>query len=415
MSAFAGLALLQLMGAVLRAVTVREGLRASLRSPASLFFAVGLLYASALGPVGLVLGTALLVSARLAPRGVAEAEVRLPWLWVAALAVLVLARPWVPLHWDEFVWLGKARFEADGFGTGLRAALDPAQHLIPAGYPPLWPALVGWVSLGVDSLSVQVVASSLLVVWCLVTALEAWLPLVAKELKPAVGLAALAAAPLLWVHLRAVYVDLPVGLLGAACLGFLVSGRVAPACAVAVVCAGFKDEGLAHVLAATAGALSVRGVQRASATLVLPGLLAVVSVVTWRWLLHRNGVVVGDHALGAPDLRWLPTLAKLLALHATDLVTWGVFWGVVLGLSLERDPGGGRALAVGLLANLGFIAVALLAGPERVRVFAENGTLLNRLLVQLWPLGAVMVLVTSAPAPLPTPPAPPRVARAGRG
>ena len=34
----------------------------------------------------------------------------------------------------------------------------------------------------------------------------------------------------------------------------------------------------------------------------------------------------------------------------------------------------------------------LVAGPPRVRAFAENGTLLNRVLVQLWPLAVALLL-----------------------
>ena len=44
-----------------------------------------------------------------------------------------------------------------------------------------------------------------------------------------------------------------------------------------------------------------------------------------------------------------------------------------------------------LLLLFVFTAAALLSGPERVRVFAENGTLLNRLLLQLWPCAALVV------------------------
>ena len=67
----------------------------------------------------------------------------------------------------------------------------------------------------------------------------------------------------------------------------------------------------------------------------------------------------------------------------------------------SKDPSV-RALKVMLGLLLFFTAVALLAGPERVRVFAENGTLLNRVLLQLWPSAALLVvsgLRGSQPAP----------------
>ena len=70
-------------------------------------------------------------------------------------------------------------------------------------------------------------------------------------------------------------------------------------------------------------------------------------------------------------------------------------------VALLRAPRGavGRSVQVLLLANLAFVAFELLAGPERVRVFAENGTLVNRLLMQLWPIAALALLLALAQAP----------------
>jgi hypothetical protein len=218
------------------------------------------------------------------------------------------------------------------------------------------------------------------------------------------ALVAVLATPLAWVHLRSTYVDLPVGLLGLALAGHLVgAGGGRPpveALATAIVLVGFKDEGLAHVLAATAAAWLVAERKRAAWRLLAPALVALLTVAAWRFLMRGAGVDNADHALAAPYWPWAPKLASLLWLHATDVLSWGVFWAVALAVLLRKADGAGpRALRWLVLVNLAFIAVALLCGPERVRVFAENGTLLNRLLMQLWPGAAVAVLASLRPEP----------------
>lgn len=309
------------------------------------------------------------------------------------IALVVLARPWVPTQWDEFVWLGKARLGALGFDAGVAAALDPAQHLIPAGYPPLWPSLVGWLTLGHDALSAHTLAASLLVLLCALTALEA----LTLEAPRPLALAVLLASPLVWVHLRSTYVDLPVGLLGLAVFAQLMTGRASlVTAALAVTLAGFKDEGLAQVLAATLAALALHGPRRWR--LMVPAVAALSCVATWRWLVHLRGVRLFDHALGAPQLDWVPTLVQLFTLHATDVFSWGVFWAVVLALLVTPADRSVRSVKVMLVLLFAFSSAALLLGPERVRVFAENGTLLNRLLLQLWPAAAYLVL-QSLPRP----------------
>jgi hypothetical protein len=302
------------------------------------------------------------------------------------LALVVLARPWIPTEWDEFVWLGKARFESLGFGAGVAAALDPAQAVIPAGYPPLWPSIVGWISLGQDALATHVLAASLLVLLCAFTALES---LTVTAPRPWVAIVLLA-APLVWVHLRSTYVDLPVGLLGLAFFSRLRARSLFPAAVLAVVLVGLKDEGLAQVLAATGAVLLLEGLR--AWRLLLPAGVALVSTLTWRWLVHTHGVRLFDHALGLPQWDWLPSLVKLFTLHATDVFSWGVFWAVVVALLLTPTADRSvRAVKVMLVLLFAFSSAALLLGPERVRVFAENGTLLNRLLLQLWPSAALLV------------------------
>ena len=367
-------------------MTTRCSWEVALKSPASAWFAIGVLYACSLGVPGIAI---LLALAFTATQTLTPAADRTPGpLVLFVISVIVLARPWVPTEWDEFVWLGKARFEALGFGAGARAALDPAQHLIPAGYPPLWPAAVGWLSLGNDAISTHVLAASLLVLLCVATALET----ITLDRPRLLALAVLVAAPLVWVHARSTYVDLPMGLLGLALVGLLLRSPDRPpllAAFLALVLVGFKDEGLAQVLAATGAALLIHRRWR----LALPALVAVTAVATWRLLVSAHGIPLFDHALGMPQWGWVPKLLQLFAVHATDLFSWGVFWSVTLAVVLtpSTDPTI-RALRVMLLLLALFTAAALVAGPERVRVFAENGTLLNRVLIQLWPCAALLVL-----------------------
>jgi hypothetical protein len=390
------MALFHLVGAVTRHLLTGCGWRAALSSPSSAWFAIALAFALSLGPAGIVILLALIVAwwiARPATQSVHPLGGRGRTL--AIVSLVVLARPWVPTWWDEFVWLGKARFESLGLGRGVLAALDPTQHVIPAGYPPLWPSLVGWISLGQDSLSAHVLAATLLVLLCAATALES----MSVERPRMLVVAVLVAAPLVWAHARSTYVDLPVGMLGLAIAGLLLSPQDrAPllASVIAVALTGFKDEGLAQVLAATVAAMVVQGFRKWR--LAVPLFLAAVTMGIWRWLVHDNGVPLFDHALGMPDWRWIPKFFGLLGMHASDVFSWGVFWAVTLGVALRptRDPTV-RAMRVMLLLLLAFTAVALLAGPERVRVFAENGTLLNRLLLQLWPCAAVLVMSALSP------------------
>ncbi|MBL8955154.1 MAG: hypothetical protein JNK82_30535 [Myxococcaceae bacterium] len=404
MISLVGLALAHTFGAVLLALATREPLRLTLRRPSAALVALAVLHLCSLGPAGLVLLAALAAAALWArPAAPAPPAAPLPWLALAGLAAATLARPWVPTQWDELVWLGKARLGAAGFDAVVDASLDPAQHLIPAGYPTLWPAAVGWLSLGRDGLTTQTLAASLLVIVTAAAALEAWWPHVRSRPAGALPLAAAAlGAPLVWVHLRSVYLDLPLGLLGLALLGTLLGAeRRAPltALAFAVVLAGFKDEGVVHALAASIGAIVVSQRPSRSLALAAPAGLAVAVALSWRALAASAGTPGADHALGAPLLAWLPQLARLVWLHATDVVTWGVFWPVALVAlarpTAEREVRSLKWLVAGYAAAL---SAGLVFGSERMRAFAENGTLLDRLLVQAWPAAALALLLALAPA-----------------
>lgn len=365
---------------------------------AYVFTLLAVLFAAALGLAGVALVLIIALGVWLAPRTATEPLVAPQHfaLTVGAAAFVLFARPFTPLFWDEFVWLAKARLGSSTLSGVVEASLDPTLQLIPAGYVPLWPSAVSWLSFGVDSLAVHTFAASVLVFCCFAAALEAWWPVLHGAGRWNVVLAI--ATPLALVHFRSTYVDLPVGLLGAALLGHFVHGRFGLwPISLAVTLAGFKDEGFTHVMAATVGAMVLTS-PVARWRRLGPLVAAACVVVLWRLKLSTAGVVASDHALNAPAFAWGRTFLKLLALHATDVVTWGLTWAVVLAVVVTRPRDDqAKAVRVMLACNLVLLAGALLVGPERVRVFAENGTLLNRALLQSWPL-AVLVLLTARPA-----------------
>jgi hypothetical protein len=400
MIALAGFVLLHVIGALLRVLLTRISLRHALERPSSLWFAIVAAYCVTLGWAGFALGAALLIISRLGLTPLPEASLlrREEVIGFVLLAGLVLARPLTPTQWDEFVWIAKARLESLGFGGGVRAALDPTMGLIPPGYPPLWPASIGWLSLHVDDIGADVLSGSLLMLTCVATLIEVSRGEKDDALAPwprgssAALLTVLFASPLIWVHLRSTYVDLPVGLLSASLAVCLLRARERPsllAVVLAVVLASFKDEGLLHVFAATAAGLAVHGLRKWR--LGLPALAAVFSAALWKLLLHLNDVSVKDHAVGALAFGEAANMLKLIALHMFDLHSWGIFWAFAFAALVLAKSELARGLRIALLGLFVVTFFALLAGPERVRVFAENGTLLNRLLLQLWPTAALLI------------------------
>lgn len=121
MIAFLGLALFHLAGASIRQLATQCGWGAALRSPSSAWFAIALAYAVSLGVGGVGILVGLAVVTALSGPQVSPPEGR--GRYVALLGIVVLARPWVPTWWDEFVWLGKARFESLGFGADRKSVV----------------------------------------------------------------------------------------------------------------------------------------------------------------------------------------------------------------------------------------------------------------------------------------------------
>ncbi|MFT3707043.1 MAG: hypothetical protein QM817_05175 [Archangium sp.] len=401
-----GFLLIHAVGAVVLAVIDRRTPFDALRNPTSFFVGLALLFCGSLGAPGLAIALTLAFGIWLSPRRLEQTAATPPAVFFAvcaAVALWILVRPWTPLYWDEFVWLAKARLGSLGFDAVTAASLDPAQQLIPAGYVPLWPAAVAWVSLGEDALDTHVLSATLLVLVCFAVALEAWWDVIARARGWAIVI--VLAAPIALIHFRSAYVDLPVGLLGLALLGRLLDARAGlGSLAIAVCLAGFKDEGAAHVLAATIAAILAAKPEDVPWTpwwrRLGPLFAAIAVVATWRLLLSTSGVEVKDHALNAPQWGWLSSFGKLLLLHASDVFSWGVTWAVVFAVVARRmTDRQSRALRWLLVGNFLLLTTALLLGPERVRVFAENGTLLNRLLLQSWPAAAALILTAASPRP----------------
>ena len=316
----------------------------------------------------------------------------------AAVVVVVFLRPMTPTFWDEFVWLGKARLEYFSFGGSVSAALDPRAHLLPPGYPTLWPAAAAWFALRADDLACLTAGASAFVALAATTFLAAAArtvpPMTRRDAVVAASL--VLAAPLVLVHARSVYVDLPLGLLGAALLlTFTREGASSTQAAVlALLTVSLKDEGLAHLACAVVGAVIVgRPGPRLSRAVLAAAAVGALTFATWQ-LRVSFADIPREHAGFAPHFAWiLPFLPRALA-HATEVMSWGVFWPAVLVVAgFAYREAAVRSAATALLLHAAFVATMLVLGPPRVRAFAEAGTLLGRVLVQLWPLGVVVLLM----------------------
>lgn len=319
---------------------------------------------------------------------------RVAALLLAAVTLVATLRPAVPLYWDEHVWLAKSRL-----ALSLRdAALDPSAGVIPVGYPILASLAESLFALARADVPSLVAGATALVLLCLATALAALPP--PRRLPWAL---ALAAAPLVWIHLRSAHLDLAVGLLALSVAASLARAADDPASRSALplaaisafLVAGTKDEGLAHVVAIAAAHLLASADRRLALRRATSGLApALIAALGWRVLLALHRVAPRDHALDGAGLDHAGAIASELVRAACDLTSWGLAWPIALGAALAalttRGPDAARPrfAALTLLVVLAALLAGLLLGSERLQIFTLTGTLANRLLVQLAPLAA---------------------------
>lgn len=323
---------------------------------------------------------------------------------VGAITLLVAWRTWVPLYWDEFVWLAKARIESDRpFGL-VGEVLHANTSAIPVGYPPLEPlsvaALSGWSSdratLVAGTVLLQIVIASSFVL----LAVDRTRPDERRSL--ALGMA-LGTAPLVLLHLRSAYVDLETGLLAGTLLLLLELGLGRAASVVAIVLVGMKDEGTVHLVAVTSAVFFSSLLRRKPSSARSAFAAAVTGLVPfalWHEKLARAGIVRTDHALGGLAYTRLPALVRMAFAHAVEVLSWGPLWAVVAGMVVAaalRPRAFGRSAQLRLFVIVAQVVVfvfGLLATNGRVMEFAQGGTLIGRLLVELAPVA--MLAVTAA-------------------
>ncbi len=282
-------------------------------------------------------------------------------------------------------------------GTLRAASFQRRSDAIPIGYPIGIPIL--YARLGGDAVDLGAVLVRAL---CLGTFAAS----VLRARPESLGRVALVlvATPLLLVHARAAYVDLPIGLLSAALYLELSAQRPVAlrAMVLATLLATFKDEGVAHVLVIGVYTELVQPrLARRAVALALTS--AGVAFVYWRVLLYLHNVIPSEHALGTPAWTHVGSIFAELFWHMSDLRSFGLLFAATVASvlaaiwvrALRRDAGTWLLLLAALLWGV-------IAGPNRVREFAASGTLLGRLLIQLAPLAALLVaramLHFSAPA-----------------
>jgi hypothetical protein len=400
-----GLALATLAGAVILALAgARAPSGAALHLVARVLAGCALTAAFLFHPGVGLLALLLIAGAALGARHARPLPVRASLLPLAALSILVavaLLRPASPVYWDELVWLAKARAAAGDLFDFTALALGADTPLVPRGYPlsaPLLTAALALLDPSTEALLGGQISLALVAMSALVLTLARLDAIDAGPRRLAVSLVVLAATPMFWVHWQSAYLDLTVGLLGATLLvalrlDDLGDGLGRPiAVASALLAAGLKDEGLAHVVAITVAQLvALRGARAGALLSLAGGALALGSVRVTLW---ARGGSPDDHALSGVALDFVPTLLRLAAGHAADVTSWGAApWlalasAVVVARSEDR---GARATGLSLLGLTLLLGAALVLGPDRLREFASNGTLLGRMGVQLLPLAALVV------------------------
>lgn len=319
----------------------------------------------------------------------------------SAVFVLVLfgavacSRPAVPLYWDEHVWLSKVRL-AGPFALSLRTmALDARADVVPHGYPILGSMAEAWFALGRVETSWLVAGATALVLLTLTAAVFSM-----PERRRIPWALALATAPLVWIHLRSAHLDLAVGFLAlcfAMSLSQVRSGQRALPLAMSsgFLLAGMKDEGLLHVLAiGVAHVLSSDERPRARRESALAIAPALVAAITWRTLLWTHGISMPDHALEGAGFSHAGAIASELVRAFTDIRSWGLVWPIVLGAALLSGVRESTARPLSVALTLSWVALmaGLALGGERLVAFTLTGTVANRLLLQLAPLAAFVVV-----------------------
>jgi hypothetical protein len=411
-----------------RGVALRCDELGYVRWPLRFFVAVAAAGLLALHPMAVIVALAAPVTMRLARRRAASPATRATMgnadrVMIVSLAVLALVaftRPAAPIYWDEFVWLWKSRVEQDSWGALRAAALDPHAGVFPRGYPLFWSWLVAWLTSPFDRAPLTAAAA-------LVTlaAAASWLGLVREAARAresgavlAVGVStvALLVTPMALVHIRSAYLDLTVGLLAASIALALAPSRetteratpIAPAIVLAIVLAGMKDEGMAHVLGIVFAAAictlpdRARGAWRPA--LVLGA--AAIPFATWRWLLAHGGITEVEHHLGTCAFASTPPLAVALVRHGLRIETWGALWPIAFGAGCaafanrETRRGPAAALALTAASQLVLVFAGITCGPESTREFAFDGSLLNRALLQIAPtVIAMLALMMTSTGP----------------
>ena len=330
-----------------------------------------------------------------------------PLVLAVLLAIAIgTLRSAMPLYWDEHVWLAKARLACEGWDVLSRAALAPRSTVLPRGYPLGWPlaeALLAGLEPSTRALTGAAFALSAL-------CLSLYAAMLARTARGALPLLVIASAPFAWIHWRSAYVDLPLGLLVAslALALHLARQRDAHATPIAMLAAALvgaaKDEGAAHVVAITlAFALTSRANRPELRRLALVVGAGLAPAIGWSLMRHAAGVANEDHAPSGLALDQSGALLVQALWHLADASSWGLVPAIAaaaLVVTLARSAD--RTLALALLFSTLLLAVALLVGPERVRLFARSGTLLPRLAIQLLPLAAVIIAERLRPSRAPS-------------
>jgi hypothetical protein len=175
----------------------------------------------------------------------------------------------------------------------------------------------------------------------------------------------------------------------------------------AVALAGLKDEGMAHVaaLAVAVIVLQLRSRERlplAPAMVVMAA--AAIPFNAWRMVLHAHGVIDSDHRPSAPDFAAAGAVGRTVLQHLADTRSWGALWPIAFACAAlvvgrgKTFRSASRFAAIAFVAEGAMLFGALVFGPDRVRVFAFEGTLVNRLLIQLAPPAGVLLTLALADA-----------------